>query len=444
MTKEEKAAFIKAATELYQKQVDNEYRDYVTKQRIGAGLEIASAAIPGGAGAKAASKIVPKVIQKTIGRKLSKDIASGAINGAISGGVYGFGEGLTNDKNPFVNSTQKATEGLVTGGIIGNITGNVQKSSLGNKLQSYGNIDELSQKARKNYNKEARTYYQDYIQSTSINKNGNIDFTRAGVQENLRWNPQQGHNFPNLINDIKNAQKLPNEPNLKPYQKPFVSYYEVYRGSLGDHYIEKLKDGGRRYYVTKDTLDGTHQTTSLGSIKGANNIVPSFLYDFNPPKWVNPQTATLGQIINSNLQNNTPDFDFNTPITTRGNNTQQAKFDKIFTPEEIGKMSKEEFAKNEKVIMEQTKQGLIVPFTQRANNYSGYKNPISGDNRIFSQEDIGELKGEEFSSLEKEIDAQLKSIGIPTNGQLQLSDAIYVESYVRSDGTEVKGHYRSR
>ncbi len=444
MTKEEKVAFIKAAGEFYRQQVDKEYNNYVRNQQIGAGIEIASAVIPGSVGVKAAAKIAPKVIQKTIGRKLTNDITAGALNGAMSGGVYGFGEGITENKNPILNSTQKATEGLLTGGLTSQVFGNIKKSALGNNLKSYGNIDNLNQEARKNYNKEARKFYQDYVQGISLNKDGNIDFTRAGIQENLRWTPHQGQNLSSLINDIKKAQKLPNEPNLKIEQKPFVSHYEVYRGNLGDHYIEKLNDGGRRYYITKDTLDGTHQSTNLGSIKSANNIIPSFLSDFNLPKWVNPQTATLGQIINNNIQNNIPSFDFNTVVTTRGNNQQTPEYDKVFTPEDIGKMTLEEFSKNEKIINEQLQQGLITPTTQRKQNYSGYKNPVSGDNRIFSQEDIGDFSSDEFAKHEKEIRGQWGSIGIPANNELQSSGAIYIAPYTRSDGVQVKGHYRSR
>ena len=444
MTKEEKVAFIKAAGDFYRQQVDKEYKNYVRNQRIGAGIEIASAAIPGSTGVKAAAKIAPKVIQKTIGRKLTNDIITGALNGAMSGSVYGFGEGIVGNKNPLLNSAQRATEGLITGGIAGNIAGNIHKAAYGNNLRAYGNIDNLDQEARKIYNKEARKFYQDYIQGVSLNKDGNIDFTRAGIQENLRWTPHQGQNLSSLINDIKKAQKLPNEPNLKIEQKPFISHYEVYRGNLGDHYIEKLNDGGRRYYITKDTLDGTHQSTNLGSIKSANNIVPNFLYDFNLPKWVNPQTATLGQTINNNIQNNIPSFDFNTAVTIRGNNQQTPKYNKIFTPEDIGNMTPEEFSKNEKIINEQLQQGLITPTTQRKQNYSGYRNPVSGDNRIFSQEDIGELSSDEFTQREKEIQGQLNSIGIPTNNELQSSGAIYIAPYTRSDGVQVKGHYRSR
>ena len=96
------------------------------------------------------------------------------------------------------------------------------------------------------------------------------------------------------------------------------------------------------------------------------------------------------------------------------------------------------------MINEQLQQGLLIPTTQRKQNYSGYKNPVSGDTRIFSQEDIGRLTGEEFAKFEKEIQGQWGSIGIPTNNELQSSGAIYIAPYTRSDGVQVKGHYRSR
>ena len=41
------------------------------------------------------------------------------------------------------------------------------------------------------------------------------------------------------------------------------------------------------------------------------------------------------------------------------NSPANSKNNRIFTREEIGKMSGEEFAKNEKLIMDQVKQGLI-------------------------------------------------------------------------------------
>lgn len=82
---------------------------------------------------------------------------------------------------------------------------------------------------------------------------------------------------------------------------------------------------------------------------------------------------------------------------------------------------------------------------------SGYTNPLTGNNRIFTREDVGAMSSDEFEKYQKEIDAQIKSMGgtMPTNSDLKNEamtggGVIYVNSYTRSDGTEVKGYYRSR
>ena len=81
---------------------------------------------------------------------------------------------------------------------------------------------------------------------------------------------------------------------------------------------------------------------------------------------------------------------------------------------------------------------------------SGYNNPLSGDNRIFTREEVASMSPEEFKKHEKEIDAQTMAFNgtMPTNADLRLEvktgGVIYVEPYTRSNGTEVKGYYRSR
>lgn len=118
---------------------------------------------------------------------------------------------------------------------------------------------------------------------------------------------------------------------------------------------------------------------------------------------------------------------------------------KRFSIEDIENMTQEEFNDNEEEIMQQVQNGLILP---SAINYLDYSNPLSGDNKIFSREDIANMSLEEYAKFEKEINAQLKSIGIPSNLELQeLSNSgnlIYVNGYMRSDGTLVKGYYRSK
>ena len=93
----------------------------------------------------------------------------------------------------------------------------------------------------------------------------------------------------------------------------------------------------------------------------------------------------------------------------------------------------------------------IVQPQQDQSGLFGYTNPLTGNNRIFTREDVGAMSSDEFAKYEKEIDAQIKSMGgsMPTNGYLQRETitgggVIYVDSYTRSDGTEVKGYYRSR
>lgn len=86
---------------------------------------------------------------------------------------------------------------------------------------------------------------------------------------------------------------------------------------------------------------------------------------------------------------------------------------------------------------------------QPQSDLAGYTNPVTGDNRIFTREDIGEMSQEEFDKNEKAIIAQLKDMnGLPANADMRRETlnggAIYVNSYTRSDRTDVKGYYRSR
>lgn len=118
----------------------------------------------------------------------------------------------------------------------------------------------------------------------------------------------------------------------------------------------------------------------------------------------------------------------------------------IFTPQEIGELSPDDFEKYLPVIEKQLKEGLIQP-EKPVSDYSGYINPISGGDKIFSREAISKMSLDEYSSNEKEIFAQMKAIGIPTDSDLHTASVnggtIYVRPYTRKDGTEVSGYYRS-
>ena len=107
-------------------------------------------------------------------------------------------------------------------------------------------------------------------------------------------------------------------------------------------------------------------------------------------------------------------------------------------------------------IPESLRQPSNVPTGQATNQSQqsglfGYTNPLTGSNHIYTREEVGQMNSSEFAKHEKEIDAQTRAFNgtMPTNGDLQREamtggGVVYVNSYTRSDGTEVRGYYRSR
>ena len=394
LTKEQKIQIINQYYDNYQAEIDKELNDYLIKQYIGAALEIGSAAIPVGGIGKLGGEIGKQILKKQLARKISENIGSGILSGATSGGLFGLGESLINETNPVLSALKGVLLGTTTGATLGAVGSRVQKAKKGQQLKNYGNIDNLNEAMRKQYSNDSRKFYQDYIQEIQLNKNGKFDFSKRGVQEQLRWNPHQAQNFPELINDIKNAKRLPDVPNEKPLEKPLVSHYEVYRGKNGDHYIEVLKDGSKRFYITKDASIGTPHATSTGSnagigtyLESPNNIIPFVNPNYNTQKDNNLLYGSVEMNVNNNQQSD------------------------LF----------------------------------------GYTNPLTGSNHIYTREEVGQMNSSEFAKHEKEIDAQTRAFNgtMPTNGDLQREamtggGVVYVNSYIRSDGTEVKGYYRSR
>ena len=69
-------------------------------------------------------------------------------------------------------------------------------------------------------------------------------------------------------------------------------------------------------------------------------------------------------------------------------------------------------------------------------------------NRIFTNEEIGQMSSDEYSRLENFINQQVAEGKVMPEAQakqqVQSGNLIYVNSYTRSEGTEVKGYYRSK
>jgi len=93
------------------------------------------------------------------------------------------------------------------------------------------------------------------------------------------------------------------------------------------------------------------------------------------------------------------------------------------------------------------KLGKLIPSPEDKRKYTGFATDIP-DSKIFTAEEIGNLSTDEFSNYENYINNQLKIYGIPRNieaeEKVKGGDLIYVNSYTRDDGTEVSGYYRRK
>lgn len=140
-------------------------------------------------------------------------------------------------------------------------------------------------------------------------------------------------------------------------------------------------------------------------LQGWNNRVTAVknFAESNFPAWTNEHSTN--QVLKVGIEMNVDNY---------GN--------PIFTPEEIGNMSSEEFERNLPIIEQQLKDGLIKPQSEQPKDYSGYKNPETGTDKIYTREDISKMSTTEYSKNEKEILAQMNSIGIPYKNDLP-SDA---------------------
>ena len=81
------------------------------------------------------------------------------------------------------------------------------------------------------------------------------------------------------------------------------------------------------------------------------------------------------------------------------------------------------------------------------NMYQELINEQSNEGLFYTREQIDKMSTDEYLKNEPMIMQQLKTIGIPSqvqaNQAVQSGGMIYVQAYTRTDGTEVKGYYRS-
>ena len=439
LTKNQKAEIINFIYNNYNKKLEEDLRNYLIKIWTGGLLEIGSAALPFAGAGKAGGIVGQKLLQKSIGRKLSQEIGSGTASGLASGGVFGTGRGMIEDKNPLITGLQDALIGLLTGSFAGGASAYLEKAVRAKLLENSKPLNKLSQAQIKNLVKRGKNYYKDYLSGTSVPYPllDKIYFSNSQAGEIRLHNMKM---VPKIQEQIRSAQGL-KYSNDKPWREDANNFYKLYNTYKGKNYEYVIRNNanktGNNFYQIKEVDPSSAYLHHNQALEPRSiNIINDISKNFNPISTIIPL-----QTLQNLQENEQPSFllegsvDIN--VDKYGNH--------IFTPEEIAQMDSDVFRANESAIMKQLQAGLIG---QQIKNFANFTNPITGDNRIFSREDIGAMSGDEYSANESAIMEQLKSIGIPTGNELEASSifgggTVYVRPYTRSDGTEVKGYWRS-
>ena len=87
--------------------------------------------------------------------------------------------------------------------------------------------------------------------------------------------------------------------------------------------------------------------------------------------------------------------------------------------------------------MEQMKNGQIKSATTNI-NYENYKNPETGKSRVFTREDVQKMSSDEYAKYEKEINSQVKTIVLPFERDLPEKIPTYKKEKSKSYSTSSK------
>ncbi len=470
LTREQKNHAINTYYDSYRKNVDDELNKYIQLQNIGAALEIGSAVIPVGGEAKFAKEgyNLLKPLVKQYGQKITERVGQGIVGGTVAGIAHGIGSAILNaDTNPVGEFVKSVAGGTVTGGLGNAALGKAEQYIAGNALKKAVSRDDLTRDEMKVLREQAREYYNNYLKNTTVSRSdiGDIYFRNAGIGEQVAKGLHNVGLLPDLKKQIKTGIYKGTQ---KDYPRNDIDRFHIIENKLKNKKYEYqiAEDSNeKKYYLVKDAKKtevtptdrnqnpASVSTSTISINDGVQNLNPRQVAIFsafnNSPKPQSGQDIEQtfdGEPIKGYVQKNVYPFD-SIPMAEPIIQVKSSPQNHIFTPSEIENMTDKEFTQNEQNIMQQVQDGLIKPENLQI-NYSGYSNQVNGSGQIFSRENIDAMSNEEYTKNEKAINAQLNSIGIPSNAELQSATqngngVIYVKPYTRSDGTKVQGYYRS-
>ncbi len=262
----------------------------------------------------------------------------------------------------------------------------------------------------------------------AINKQARKDFNNEMVRKTWQYqkkygfetSPRKGHEFWNNEADafkhtFGSADMYFNMGNAgsiiggiyhenETYNNPYYEWnMDSWNNAQGREIAKEIeKEYGKEFYnFPQQTKDDIIATKVMGRIRNGQLIT-------------NPNDTRK---YNSLLEKGVRKFKQLQEGKLTGHATNLDNIDHIFTREKIDNMTSDEFAQNELAIMEQLRNGQILSQTQKF-DYSNYKNPETGTEKIYTREDISKMSTDEYSKNEKEIMAQMNSIGIPFKNDL--------------------------
>lgn len=100
-----------------------------------------------------------------------------------------------------------------------------------------------------------------------------------------------------------------------------------------------------------------------------------------------------------------------------------------------------------KKVMVRMRLGKLITSPNDKRKFTGFATDIP-ENKIFTSEEIGKMTSDEFEDCEELINNQLKIYGIPKNVEaeekVKAGELIWINEYTREDGTKVCGYYRRK
>lgn len=143
----------------------------------------------------------------------------------------------------------------------------------------------------------------------------------------------------NEINMCKNSVPFPNQAQTQNQMSPLETFTKQNPEFFNVGGRNAVLDYIKNYNLDKDEISQVAKIVE----QLENSAINSYLKKSAHEKSLNDENSAAKSKLNAYAQNSTGNSNMN----------------RIFTREDIGKMTSEEFTKNEKLIMDQVKQGLI-------------------------------------------------------------------------------------